>query len=71
MKTGLNYLIPALKTTKEMSSICPQLQLALGVLLKILETYKVCVSIWRIRHFLSQHLYSYSSRTLTGILGSD
>ncbi|KAJ8454070.1 hypothetical protein ONZ51_g13242 [Trametes cubensis] len=40
VKTSLNYLIPALKITKEMSSICPQLQLALGVLIKILETYK-------------------------------
>ena len=41
VKTSLNYLIPAPKITKEMSSICPQLQLALGALIKILETYKV------------------------------
>ncbi|KAJ8462321.1 hypothetical protein ONZ51_g10975 [Trametes cubensis] len=40
VKTSLKYLIPALKVTKEMSSVCPQLQLALGVLIKILETYK-------------------------------
>ncbi|KAI0327090.1 hypothetical protein GY45DRAFT_1437228 [Cubamyces sp. BRFM 1775] len=63
VKTSLKYLIPALQITKEMSSVCPQLQLALGMLLKILETYKgyseateaICALLLRI-HSLNEKL---------------
>ena len=41
--TGLNLLISTLKITKEVSSACPQLQLAVGVLLTVLKAYKVCL----------------------------
>ncbi|KAH9896421.1 WD40-repeat-containing domain protein [Cubamyces lactineus] len=39
-KTCLSLLISALKITKEVSSACPQLQLAVGALLTVLEAYK-------------------------------
>ncbi|KAH9885866.1 hypothetical protein C8Q73DRAFT_298572 [Cubamyces lactineus] len=38
--TSLSLLISALKITKEVSSACPQLQLAVGALLTVLEAYK-------------------------------
>ncbi|KAI0323602.1 hypothetical protein GY45DRAFT_565537 [Cubamyces sp. BRFM 1775] len=38
--TSLSVLISALGVTKEVSSVCPQLQLAVGALLIVLEAYK-------------------------------
>ncbi|KAI0324967.1 WD40 repeat-like protein [Cubamyces sp. BRFM 1775] len=40
VKTSMNGLILALNTMKEASSACPQLQLAVGTLLAVLEAYK-------------------------------
>ncbi|OSC98362.1 WD40 repeat-like protein [Trametes coccinea BRFM310] len=40
MATGFNGVIAVLKITKEVSSPCPQLQLAVGALLTVLEAYK-------------------------------
>ena len=50
VKKSLNHLIPALNIMKEVSSACPQLQLAVGALLLVLEAYKVR------RNPLSQHV---------------
>ncbi|KAI0653827.1 hypothetical protein C8Q70DRAFT_1142852, partial [Cubamyces menziesii] len=44
--TSLNLLISALKITKEVSSASPQLRLAVGALLTVLEACKVCVVEW-------------------------
>ena len=41
METGFKGLQQALKITKEVSGACPQLQLAVGALLVVLEAYKV------------------------------
>ncbi|OSC98368.1 WD40 repeat-like protein [Trametes coccinea BRFM310] len=38
--TGFNCVIDVLKITKEVSSACPQLQLAVGALLAVLEAYR-------------------------------
>ncbi|OSC98311.1 WD40 repeat-like protein [Trametes coccinea BRFM310] len=40
MATGFKGVIAALKITKEVSSACPQLQLAVGALLAVLEAFK-------------------------------
>ncbi|KAJ8457111.1 hypothetical protein ONZ51_g11723 [Trametes cubensis] len=40
VKKSLSHLIPALTSMKEVSSACPQLQSAVGVLLVVLEAYK-------------------------------
>ena len=41
MKKSLYHLIPVLKITKEVSYAYPQLKAAVGVLLVVLEAYKV------------------------------
>ncbi|KAI0323167.1 hypothetical protein GY45DRAFT_1411842, partial [Cubamyces sp. BRFM 1775] len=46
METGFNGLLQTLRITKEVSSACPQLQLAVGALLVVLEAYKVGMVGW-------------------------
>ncbi|KAI0658911.1 hypothetical protein C8Q70DRAFT_169082 [Cubamyces menziesii] len=40
VKKGLYHLIPVLKVTKEVSSACPHLKSAVGVLLVVLDVYE-------------------------------
>ena len=57
--TSLNLLISALKITKEVSSACPELQLAVRALLAVLDIYKVCRRMDCVRNLRCSHFLTH------------